>query len=90
MVTLATVCDESNGVIIAVWQPDTRFATREQRGEWIKVSGTNIGKSYAIHGTANPASTGSRASHGCIRTANANMEHIFNMMDVGDPLYITE
>lgn len=50
----------------------------------------NIGKTYAIHGTANPASIGTKASHGCVRTANADMERIFNMMDVGDPVYITE
>ena len=50
----------------------------------------NIGKTYAIHGTANPASIGTRASHGCVRTANSDMERIFNMMDVGDPVYIVE
>ncbi|NOR52037.1 MAG: L,D-transpeptidase family protein [Gammaproteobacteria bacterium] len=50
----------------------------------------NIGKTYAIHGTANPRSIGTKASHGCVRTANADMERIFNMMDVGDRVYIVE
>lgn len=50
----------------------------------------NIGKTYAIHGTANPASIGTKASHGCVRTVNADMERIFNMMDVGDQVYIVE
>jgi hypothetical protein len=50
----------------------------------------NIGKTYAIHGTTNPASIGTRASHGCVRTANSDMKRIFNMMDVGDKVYIEE
>jgi hypothetical protein len=50
----------------------------------------NIGKTYAIHGTTNPASIGTRASHGCVRTANSDMKRIFNMMDVGDKVYIVE
>ncbi|MCW8982585.1 MAG: L,D-transpeptidase, partial [Gammaproteobacteria bacterium] len=50
----------------------------------------NIGKTYAIHGTANPASIGTKASHGCVRTANTDMQRIFNMMDVGDKVYIRE
>ncbi|MDH3354626.1 MAG: L,D-transpeptidase [Chromatiales bacterium] len=50
----------------------------------------NIGKTYAIHGTANPASIGTKASHGCVRTVNADMKRIFNMMDVGDKVYIVK
>ncbi len=50
----------------------------------------NIGKSYAIHGTSNPASLGNRASHGCIRTANSAMAKIFSLMDVGDKVFIVE
>lgn len=50
----------------------------------------NIGKSYAIHGTSNSGSLGRRVSHGCVRTANHAMEKIFEMMDVGDKVYIVE
>lgn len=50
----------------------------------------NIGKSYAIHGTSNPASLGSRASRGCVRADNRQMEKIFALMDVGDKVYILE
>jgi len=50
----------------------------------------NIGKTYAIHGTTNPASIGTKASHGCVRTVNADMKRIFGMMDVGDKVYIIE
>ena len=50
----------------------------------------NIGKSYAIHGTSNPASIGTRASRGCVRAENSEMEEIFSLMDVGDKVYIIE
>lgn len=50
----------------------------------------NIGKTYAIHGTSNPASLGKKVSHGCVRTANAKMTKIFDLMDVGDKVYIVE
>lgn len=48
----------------------------------------NIGKSYAIHGTSNPASIGKNASHGCVRTLNSDIEKIFYLMEEGDPVYI--
>ncbi len=48
----------------------------------------NIGKSYAIHGTSNPASIGKNASHGCVRTLNQDIEKIYELMEEGDPVYI--
>lgn len=50
----------------------------------------NIGKTYAIHGTSNTASLGRKVSHGCVRTANQKMAQIFNLMDVGDKVYIVD
>lgn len=50
----------------------------------------NIGKTYAIHGTSNVKSLGKRVSHGCVRTANNHIKQIYNMMDVGDKVYIVE
>lgn len=50
----------------------------------------NIGKTYAIHGTSNPASLGKRVSHGCIRTANSAVEKLYSLMDEGDKVYIIE
>lgn len=50
----------------------------------------NIGKSYAIHGTSNPASLGKKVSHGCVRTANSKMARIYDLMDVGDKVFIVE
>ncbi len=50
----------------------------------------NIGKSYAIHGTSNTNSLGKRVSHGCVRTANGDMEKIYKLMEVGDKVFIVE
>jgi lipoprotein-anchoring transpeptidase ErfK/SrfK len=50
----------------------------------------NIGKTYAIHGTSNPASLGKKVSHGCVRTANQKMAKIYELMDVGDKVYIVD
>ncbi len=50
----------------------------------------NIGKTYAIHGTSNSASLGKKVSHGCVRTANQKMARIYDLMDVGDKVYIVD
>ncbi len=50
----------------------------------------NIGKSYAIHGTSNPASLGKKVSHGCVRAHNQQMAQIYSLMDVGDKVYIVD
>jgi lipoprotein-anchoring transpeptidase ErfK/SrfK len=50
----------------------------------------NIGKSYAIHGTSKTNSLGRKISHGCVRTANPKMAQIYELMDVGDKVYIIE
>ena len=41
-------------------------------------------KGYGIHGTNKPASIGRRASHGCIRLRNRDVEELFEMVSVGD------
>lgn len=50
----------------------------------------NIGKTYAIHGTNNLASLGKKVSHGCVRTENQKIARIYDLMDVGDKVYIVE
>ena len=50
----------------------------------------NIGKSYAIHGTKNRKSIGTKASHGCIRTYNEDIKNIYKLMRVGDLVYIVD
>jgi len=41
-------------------------------------------KGYGIHGTNDPRSIGRRASHGCIRMRNADVEELFAKIRVGD------
>src|SRR5713226_9031413 len=41
-------------------------------------------KGYGIHGTNQPGSVGRRASHGCIRMRNRDMEELFELARAGD------
>ncbi len=41
-------------------------------------------KGYGIHGTSNPRSIGKRASHGCIRLRNSDVEELLGLVAVGD------
>lgn len=50
----------------------------------------NIGNSYAIHGTSNPASIGKKYSHGCIRVLNKDAEYLYRLMQTGDKVTIVE
>jgi lipoprotein-anchoring transpeptidase ErfK/SrfK len=43
-------------------------------------------RGYGIHGTSNPASIGRRVSHGCIRMRNHDVEELFTIVSVGDPV----
>jgi LysM repeat protein len=38
---------------------------------------------YGIHGTSNPASIGKRASNGCVRMFNNDVNELFNLVPVG-------
>lgn len=50
----------------------------------------NIGKSYAIHGTNRPDLLGRKVSRGCVRAANKDMRTIYQLVDVGAKVTITE
>jgi hypothetical protein len=41
-------------------------------------------RGYGIHGTNVPKSIGKAASHGCIRMAKADLEQLFELVEVGD------
>ena len=41
-------------------------------------------KGYGIHGTNQPRSIGWRASHGCIRMRNPDIEELFELVRAGD------
>jgi lipoprotein-anchoring transpeptidase ErfK/SrfK len=43
-------------------------------------------KGYGIHGTSNPRSIGRPASHGCIRMHNSDVEELFSLVEIGDPV----
>lgn len=45
-------------------------------------------KGYGIHGTRNPNSIGSAASHGCIRMYNHDVEELFSWVPIGTPVII--
>jgi len=40
-------------------------------------------KGYGIHGTNVPSSVGKAASHGCFRMRQADLEELFDLVDVG-------
>lgn len=48
----------------------------------------NIGSSYAIHGTNDPASLGEKRSHGCIRIGIEPMKRLYHLMNERDMVYI--
>lgn len=48
----------------------------------------NLGNGYALHGTNNPSSIGRSVSHGCIRLLNEDIEHLYEVVTVGTPIYI--
>jgi lipoprotein-anchoring transpeptidase ErfK/SrfK len=50
--------------------------------DWIQ------GGPIALHGTGDPASIGSAASHGCIRLANNDMRRLFALAPAGTPVSI--
>jgi len=53
--------------------------------------GTNrlyLGDGYGIHGTDEPYTIGSAASHGCVRLRNEDIETLFRIVPVGTVVYI--
>ena len=48
----------------------------------------NLGNGYALHGTNRPETIGRSVSHGCIRLRNEDIEKLFDMVDVGTPVYV--
>jgi hypothetical protein len=45
-------------------------------------------KGFGIHGTNAPGSIGKKASHGCIRMRNRDVEELFNLVKAGDVVEI--
>jgi len=47
-------------------------------------------KGYGIHGTTLPGSIGAKASHGCVRMHNYEVEELFNWIPLGTKVTISE
>jgi hypothetical protein len=48
----------------------------------------NLGDGYALHGTQAVSQLGQSVSHGCIRLRNADIEKLYEMVNVGDEVVI--
>jgi lipoprotein-anchoring transpeptidase ErfK/SrfK len=48
----------------------------------------DLGDGYGLHGTNEPNSIGHAASHGCVRLRNEDIAYLFNLVDVGTPVFI--
>ena len=65
------------------------YGTNQRK--YMGVLGTHrleMGDGYGIHGTDAPESIGKSASHGCVRLLNADIDKLYDMVDVGTPVYI--
>jgi hypothetical protein len=47
-----------------------------------------LGDGYALHGTDKPETIGRSVSHGCVRLKNEDIAQLFEMVEVGTPVYI--
>jgi lipoprotein-anchoring transpeptidase ErfK/SrfK len=48
----------------------------------------DLGDGYLIHGTPDPSSVGTAATHGCLRLREADLRFIYEHVPVGTPVYI--
>ena len=65
------------------------YGTNQRK--YMGVLGTHrleMGDGYGIHGTDQPTSIGKSASHGCVRLLNADIDKLYDMVEVGTPVYI--
>jgi hypothetical protein len=61
--------------------PGGPFGTR-----WMKLNVPWGG--YGIHGTDNPSSIGTAASHGCVRMYNEDVNELYDIVPLGTPVQI--
>ncbi len=66
-----------------------RFVPEEPNGFGTRFLGLNVPWGvYGIHGTSNPGSIGSHASHGCIRMYSRDAEKLYGLVPNGTPVII--
>ena len=47
-----------------------------------------MGSGYLIHGTDEEGSIGEAVSHGCVRMYNQDIDHLYDLVDIGTPVFI--
>ena len=67
--------------------PPLGTANRRIEGE-LGAYKLDLGEGYMLHGTPYQDSIGRAATHGCIRLADADIEHLFRNVPVGTPVHI--
>ncbi|UCE27170.1 MAG: L,D-transpeptidase family protein [Candidatus Coatesbacteria bacterium] len=65
--------------------PENGLGTR-----FIAIANDSYPRGYGIHGTNEPESIGTAASHGCIRMYNEDVEALYPMVDAGETVVIVE
>jgi len=65
--------------------PENGLGTR-----FIAIANDRYPKGYGIHGTNEPDSIGTAASHGCVRMYNEDVEVLYPMVDAGETVVIVE
>jgi L,D-transpeptidase ErfK/SrfK len=68
-------------IIQKTLNPGGAFGTR-----WMKINVPWGG--YGIHGTDNPSSIGTAASHGCVRMYNEDVNELYDIVQLGTPVRI--
>ncbi|MEW5931245.1 MAG: L,D-transpeptidase, partial [Gemmatimonadota bacterium] len=70
-----------------LYVPPLGTRQRRVRGE-LGTHKLDLGDGYLIHGSRDGEGVGTRASHGCIRLRNADVERLFRAVPVGTPVLI--
>jgi lipoprotein-anchoring transpeptidase ErfK/SrfK len=65
--------------------PENGLGTR-----FISMANSEYPNGYGIHGTNEPDSIGTAASHGCVRMYNEDVEALYPMVDAGETVVIVE
>lgn len=70
-----------------VFMPPLGSANRRIPGELGRYK-LDLGDGYLIHGTRDPASVGTAATHGCLRLHDEDLEFLFRRVPTGTPVYV--
>ena len=71
----------------AVYIPPLGTASRRILGE-LGAYRLDLGDGYLLHGTADPASIGRAATHGCIRLRDADLAWLYEFVPIGSRVFI--